>query len=418
MAMISYFGIALNVGFADIGAREVARDSESATRLAADGTAMRLLIAAGGIAVIVTIALTFHFDPVQRRVLVLASTALIPLALDTTWVFRGLSRNRTAGLTLLLAQIAYLAGVVFLVHSSGDVARVPLIQLAGDGIAALVLAGLVFAAGIPRPSLSGGVALLKQSGYITLSRVFRTLIVTFDVILLGIIAGSRDVGLYTAAYRVCMLVTTVAVATHVVFLPGISQATADRTKSSDEVLGRSLALTSAVILPICSGGIVVARPLLILLFGAEYGAATLAFQLLLTSIALLAIHGTIHNVFIGVHRTGREALLFGIGSVLNVVLNLTLIPAYGLTGAAVATVAAEAFILIASVISIERWGIHLQFTRMLNALAASAGMIGILFAVRDRVPVWISIPAGGAAYLVVFVATGGLQRLRELSPGT
>jgi len=413
IAIISYFGVALNVGFADIGAREVARNHDAAEKIAADATAMRLLIALAGMAAIAAMAFAFDFSSLQRTVLLLSSLALIAVALDTTWVYRGLARNRTAGLALLASQLAYLAGVVFLVDAPADVARVPLIQFAGDMLAALVLLGLLFRHRPHRPSLSGGLHLIKQSGFITISRLLRTLIVTFDVLLLGIIAGSRDVGLYTAAYRICLLVTTVAVATHVVFLPLIARAALEGNSAVSRVISRSISLTSAVAIPLTTGGIVLAGPLLVFFFGAEYGAAARAFQLLLASIAILSLHGITHNLFVAFHRTRREAVIFGAGAVINMMLNLALIPRYGLTGAASATLAAEAFILVATVVSIRSWGVELAVGKMIRPLAASAVMAAALLALANRLPVWVLVPVGGLVYVAVFSATGGIRQLRE-----
>lgn len=64
---------------------------------------------------------------------------------------------------LLVAQLAYLAGVVALVSGPGDVIRVPLIRFAGDLPAAILLLSLLFGGGIPRPALARGMSLLCQS---------------------------------------------------------------------------------------------------------------------------------------------------------------------------------------------------------------------------------------------------------------
>ncbi|MBA3342506.1 MAG: flippase [Gemmatimonadaceae bacterium] len=414
-ALMSYFGIALTVGFGDIGAREVARDPSAARRLAADATGIRLLIAVAGIASIAFISFAVISSAIHRTVLLVGMMVLVSLALDTSWVYRGLSRNRTAGLALLLAQSAYLAGVIVLVSSPKDVVRVPLIQFAGDMLAAFMLLGLLFGRTIPRPSLIGGMALLRQSGFITVSRLLRALIVTFDILLLALLASNSDVGLYTAAYRVCLLVTTIAMATHVVFLPGLVESAAAGPERVTTVMSRSLSLTSAVIIPLVVGGIVLAEPLLAFLFGAEYGAAAVAFQLLLASIGVLAIHGIAHNVFVAMHQTGREAVIFGAAAIVNIGLNVILIPRYGLIGAAFATLAAETFILIANAVVLIRSGLKPALSRMVLPLAASAVMGVALFPLAGRLPVWALVPLGGLVYLVVFGATGGIRRELEES---
>ena len=409
-AIVSYFGVALTGGFGDIGSRAVARDPAAARRLAADATGIRLLIACAGIGANAVIAFAFIASPLQGVVLLLSTLSLVSVALDTSWVYRGLSRNRTTGLALLLAQVAYLAGVLLFVSAPDDLVRVPLVQFAGDMLAVLMLLVLLFGRGFPRPSLAGGIALLRQSAFITASRLMRALIVTFDVLLLGLLAGSREVGLYTAAYRVCLLVTTIAVASHVVFLPGFMRSALEGPGRLTTVMSRSISLTSAVILPLVVGGIVLAEPLLAFLFGAAYVPATAALRLLLASIAVLSIHGTAHNVFLALHQTGRETLIVGSAAVINIILNVILIPRNGLVGAAFATLAAEGFILAASSVVLYRSGLKPALSRMLLPLAASAVMGAALLMFTGRLQIWLLVPLGGLMYVLVFGAAGGIRR--------
>ncbi|HVF39699.1 MAG TPA: flippase [Gemmatimonadaceae bacterium] len=410
LAVTTYFGVAVTVGIGDIGAREVARDQASARQLAVDATVVRLMIALLGAAIIVVLGLTLSGSAVQLRVLLLTSLTLIPFALDTGWVFRGLSRNSVVGASLLVAQLLFLAGVAFLVQGPSDVVRVPLVQFGGELLAALFLMIILFRGGIPSASIAGGIKLFRQSGFITVSRLLRSLIVTFDVMLLGLIATNRDVGLYSAAYRVCILVTTIAVATHVVFQPAISRASLGTSRGLTEVFGRSISLTSAVVLPLVAGGMVLSAPLLTLLFGAEYAPGYRAFSILLLSIGLLALHGTAHNVFVALHRTRLEAIIFGAGAAVNIALNLVFTPRFGIVGAAGATLAAEAMILIASAIALRRMGVIPAPHGLVRTALAAALMVAVLLLLRDQ---WSVIPlvlTGGAIYITSLVLSGGLPK--------
>ena len=412
-AVIAYLGVSLTAGFGEIGSREVARAPGRAAAIAADVTAIRVLIAVSGIVVVVVLGYAFVAVPLQRAVLIVGGLSLLALALDPTWVYRGLSRNQTAAAAFLLSQVIYLGGVLTFVGSGADVIRVPLIQFAGDLAAATLLLFLLFRSSRVRPRLARGMPLLRQSGFITASRLIRTVIVTFDVLVLAALAGSASVGLYTAAYRVCMLVTMIAVATHVVYLPGITVAASAGMERVSSVLRESLALTVSVILPLVVGGIIVATPLLTFLFGAEYAPAAPAFRVLLASIGILALHGTTHNVFIALHQTRREMLIFAVAATINVILNLLLIPRYALLGAAVATLAAETFILIVGATSLFRAGIRAGGRAFVSPVLASAAMGIVLLPLTQRVPVWAAIAGGGAIYLAVFAATGGVFALRR-----
>lgn len=408
---MSYFGIALTAGFGDIAAREVARNRGAAASIASDVTAVKLLTALAGIAAAAALALVLEVSPLQRTVLILSSIGLVSLALDTTWAYRGLARNRTGGAALLLSQLAYLAGVLMLVRVPGDVVRVPLIQFAGDLAAAAILLALMFSDGFKAPSLARGFGLLRKSGSATVSRLLRALIVTFGVVLLGMIGSARDVGLYSAAYRVCMFVTMIAVATHVAFLPGLARASLEGPERVSVVLTRSILLTSAAILPLVAGGLVLAEPLLSLVFGNEYAAAAPAFRLLLLSIGVLALHGTAHNVFVGLHRTGTEAVMFGAAAALNIALNLALIPAYGLVGAASATLAAEAVILAGSLLILSRMQMAPRASPILVPFLAAAVMGTVLHALSRSIPVLLLLPVGAGIYGAVLWSTGGLRRV-------
>lgn len=409
---MSYFGIALTAGFGDIAAREVARNRGAAASIASDVTAVKLLTALAGIAAAAALALVLEVSPLQRTVLILSSIGLVSLALDTTWAYRGLARNRTGGAALLLSQLAYLAGVLMLVRVPGDVVRVPLIQFAGDLAAAAILLALMFSDGFKAPSLARGFALLRKSGSVTVSRLLRALIVTFGVVLLGMIGSARDVGLYSAAYRVCMFVTMIAVATHVAFLPGLARASLEGPERVSVVLTRSILLTSAAILPLVAGGLVLAEPLLSLVFGNEYVAAAPAFRLLLLSIGVLALHGTAHNVFVGLHRTGTEAVIFGVAAVFNLALNNALIPAYGSIGAASATLAAELLIFVASAGALRAAGVRSGWSRVVAPLVCAAAMGTAIRAALPYLSIWVLVPAGASVYLALFTLTGGLRQVR------
>ena len=55
------------------------------------------------------------------------------------------------------------------------------------------------------------------------------------------------------------------------------------------------------------------------------------------------------------HRTGANVVVVGVGAVLNIALNFLLIPAWGIIGAAIATIASYALVLVVSLIVTRRW---------------------------------------------------------------
>ena len=242
----------------------------------------------------------------------LSSLFLIPLALDTGWVYKGSGKTQRVGWGLLLAQATSLVLIVLFIRDATSVTRVPVLQAIGDLVAAVFLAVPLLRGKWSWPARSAVGELPLQSGLITISRSLRTIIVSFDVILLGLMVKSADVGLYSAAYRIVFFVMAIMYASHVAFLPEMSRSGGDNARMSS-ILSRAIGLSVTVVLPFVVGGWLIAPSLMALIFGEAYRGGAIALQLLLLSILLIAIHGTTRNVFLARERLGtrRQSLQSG-----------------------------------------------------------------------------------------------------------
>ena len=98
--------------------------------------------------------------------------------------------------------------------------------------------------------------------------------------------------------------------------------------------------------PISFGGLVLASPIINLIYGEIFKESVLPFQILIFSTALIYV-STIyaHSLQIG-NKQKTHLLGMGLGALINIILNIILIPYYGLIAAAITTLATEFFILI------------------------------------------------------------------------
>jgi hypothetical protein len=94
---------------------------------------------------------------------------------------------------------------------------------------------------------------------------------------------------------------------------------------------------------------------------------------------------------------------------LNLVLNIALIPPFGLMGAASATVITEAIRMLLAAWVARGMGFHLPGPRrFVKAGLATLAMAGCLCLLPNS-PVWLSVVAGGLTYLVVLAGLGGIR---------
>ena len=167
-----------------------------------------------------------------------------------------------------------------------------------------------------------------------------------DGVMLGVMRGDVETGLYTAAYRVYEGMSYAPSVIASVLTPRLSALfVSDRARHRKLALAGlagSVALAAAI-------GVVVytlATPLMTRLFGEDFAPAAPPFRILCVGLGFVFAIWVLHAVAISVNRE-RLLLTTGIiGLVVNVAVNLYLIPHYGANGAAIATVTGEAVSLV------------------------------------------------------------------------
>jgi PST family polysaccharide transporter len=184
-------------------------------------------------------------------------------------------------------------------------------------------------------------ALLRESSPEIFAALGAIMFMRMDQIMLGHMLGPDAVGLYSAAVMISEVWYFIPIAIVASTYPGIIKAKSQSEELYYQHLHRlfvGLALLSisiAIIVSLLSAWIVYA------LYGATYsGAATV---LAIHSWTLMAVSfGLVSGSWI---FTERKAILnlyrTALGAVANVILNLLLIPSFGLAGAAVATLASQ-----------------------------------------------------------------------------
>jgi len=170
---------------------------------------------------------------------------------------------------------------------------------------------------------------------------------TIDQIMLGLMAGSEELGLYGVAVRIAMLGA---------FLPQLLQTTTYPTlvrRQSDgggveDVLPRYFDYFGAAGWLLTIGTGLGAGLFLVPLFGPDYASALPVCLVLLLSLPLFALTTAYKACLSARGDLWSMTMISGAAACTNVILNLALIPAFGGMGAAIATIAA---LLVASIVS-------------------------------------------------------------------
>jgi O-antigen/teichoic acid export membrane protein len=186
-----------------------------------------------------------------------------------------------------------------------------------------------------------------------LAGIFQVTVLWLDVLLVGALRSTSEAGVYAAASKLAMVGTLATEAVRIAIAPQISGLLARGEQARAEGLYQ---VATWWIMTLCWPlylGLVVFGPVVLRIFGAEFVAGGTA--LLILSLAMLVDLST-GNVTVMLLMGGKSSwnLLNALGAlVLNVGLNLLLVPRVGIAGAALAWAASIVFENLAAIIELR-----------------------------------------------------------------
>lgn len=172
-----------------------------------------------------------------------------------------------------------------------------------------------------------------------------------DTVMLGFMKTSKVVGLYNAAVKIKGMLVSLVTSLGSVLLPRMSyylkNGKADRF---EELTQKAINFTLFISIPISCYFVVFSKESLIFLSGNSYIAATPAMQFVTFAVIAIGMTGILGIQVLT--STGREKyVLYSVafGACVDLLLNFLLIPTWGASGAAFATMIAEYCVLLVQI---------------------------------------------------------------------
>lgn len=153
--------------------------------------------------------------------------------------------------------------------------------------------------------------------------------------LIGYFAGASAVGIYAVTVPITEVIWLLATAAANVIFPLVASRTSDPSTNinSTPLVCRTVFIASAIIgLAIA----LVARILILTVFGPDFDQAIFALYILLPGVVLFTVTKMLSNDIAGRGRPVINLYLTCFALLLNIILNYTLLPKFGLNGAALA----------------------------------------------------------------------------------
>ncbi|HEV8346822.1 MAG TPA: flippase [Vicinamibacterales bacterium] len=354
LALGTIFETLMDFGLHQVTIRAVARDRSQATALLHHTLGIKLIWATGALIALVATAtiLRSEWDVRLACYLLGGSLVLRSYMLTIRGVLQGLERFGWDSFVVVADRAILLVfGVIALAAGGG--LRSLAIAFVLARATALALSGWMTHARLGGIGLRFDRTIWRELQTTALPLGFFLVVLNLyayvDGVMLGVMRTDVETGLYTAAYRVYEGLSYAPSVIAAVLAPRLSALYGG--ERADRAAHRRLALlglAGSTALALVFGVIAYrfATPLMTLLFGEDFAPAAAPFRILCLGLGFVFAIWVLHAIAISVNRE-RLLLTTGIvGLVVNVGLNLYLIPHDGASGAALATVAGEGVSLV------------------------------------------------------------------------
>jgi len=220
----------------------------------------------------------------------------------------------------------------------------------------------------------------------------------FDAVLLGFWAGPAAVGLYQAATNLVLHFNVVARSINRALYPRMGRAWPARAGEFGRLRDLSMRLVALIAVPVTVGSLLLAPRTIDFLYGDDFAPVVLTYQLLIAVIPIRMAGNTMSLSLAATDRQTPRTIAVSAAAVLNVALNVYLIPRWSYLGAAIATVICETLLLVAYATLLRRAAGRSELFRSNGwPLLACAPMAAAIL-LTGHLPFLVSAAAGVLAY--------------------
>ncbi|WP_083893849.1 flippase [Halovivax asiaticus] len=180
---------------------------------------------------------------------------------------------------------------------------------------------------------------VRYSVPITATSAANTIDKKIDTILVGFFLDPIAVAFYTLPRQIISFIQTPVSALGFSLSPTFeSQKASGNAALAARIYEKSLFHILLIYIPAAAGIVLVAEPFISIIFGPDYSGAIPVLQILALQIVLLAVAILTSNSLDYLGRARERAIAKTITALLNLLLNILLIPTIGVVGAAISTV--------------------------------------------------------------------------------
>ncbi|MHC4545477.1 MAG: flippase [Planctomycetota bacterium] len=422
LAFTGIFGVLADFGLVRLIVREVARDKSLAPKYLANISAMKVILAIitfGLIALVVNL-LGYPQHTVKAVYLIALSVILTAFTRMLYSIFQAFEKMEYQSLGQILHGVLMLLGVIVAIKFHFSVVGFAFIY----SITSFMVLGysyVILRWKFNKPVFASATRILeidwsfwkptiKSAWVFAVGNFFVSIYFMIDRVMLSKMKGDDVVGYYSAAYNLINVLSVVPLAFSTSLFPVMSNYFKTSQSSLNKIYQYSVRYMYLLAMPITIGTVLLSKRIIYMVYEDEFLPSTRALNVLIFAEFFVFVDIVLGHMLVSIGKEKVNMFNAGAGALLNVVLNLLLIPKMGFVGAGIATVITVFYFFVSSSYALSKAQYKLNFAKIIPIPVLATLLMGGLVYYLGQAALFIVIPVSAVIYFTILYITNYISK--------
>lgn len=348
-SVTTYFSLFGILGLNMYGQLKISKCRDNQTRISENFFGIFIAKCITSIVSILVYLFVLLFSGKYQSLFIVLITLLVSNIFDISWLFQGVEQFKTIVLRNYIIKFFSVLLIFILVKSEKDIILYAFIMQASTLLGNLSL-WLSLKNYVKRVKFADIKVLLhiKNSLVYFLPAIASSIYTSMDKIMLGTMIGSDfENGIYDQAHKIEQTVVTILSSLNMVLLPRMSYLfSLDKQSEYKKYLRNSLEIVGLLAMPMVAGLFSIANTFVPIFLGNEFISCVILLRIFSFLVLFSGVNTMIGNqCLVAQGKQNKYNIGVVVGAIINVTLNIVLIPLLKSSGAAIASVLSEIVIL-------------------------------------------------------------------------
>ena len=356
-SIVYYFMLLTMLGVNNYGNRSVAKTRDDRHKLSKTFWSIYFFqLLMGFIMLILYLSYIYFFANQYKLIAIIQSLFIISSIFDINWLFFGLEEFKMTITRNTFIKLGNIILIFLLVKNTNDLWKYTLIMSGMTLLSQLIMwNALRKKVDFVKITLKDIRKHIKPNLILFIPVIAISLYKMIDKVMLGIMCNVSEVGYYENAEKITNVPMTIITALGTVMLPRISNIIAKGEKNKiNDYIEKSSYFVLFLSFAMCGGLVAIGYDFAPLYFGIEFQKTGILIMLLSLTFPFLSFANVLRTQYLIPNERDKGYIIsVSLGAIINLILNLILIPKYSSVGACFSTIAAEATVAIYQTISVR-----------------------------------------------------------------